>query len=102
MIETLSFLQFSRSVGEGIWVISQVVPHEDKYLGLMRVFYLSSGGNVLMAKKPTYEGLEKKVKDLQIQALDCKRAQEALRNSEAIYRGIIEYTKSGFAVYRPL
>ena len=36
-----------------------------------------------MAKKPTYEELEQKIKDLEKEAVEHKHLEEALRESEA-------------------
>ena len=43
-----------------------------------------------MAKKPTYEELERRFKELENETLECKRAEEALRESEQQYRTIGE------------
>jgi PAS domain S-box-containing protein len=39
-----------------------------------------------MAKKPTYEELEQKVKELEREALKCRRAEEALRECQKKFR----------------
>ncbi|MFH1629403.1 MAG: PAS domain S-box protein [Pseudomonadota bacterium] len=43
-----------------------------------------------MAKKPTYEELAKRVKELENEAFERKQAEEALRESEERYRGFFE------------
>ena len=43
-----------------------------------------------MAKKPTYEELEQRIKELENEALEPKRAEEALRESEEKYRALFE------------
>jgi signal transduction histidine kinase len=53
-----------------------------------------------MGRKPTYEELRQRIKELEKQASGLKRAEEALRENEARYKGIVEYTKNGVAVYR--
>ena len=48
-----------------------------------------------MAKKPTYEELEQRVKELEYETLECKRAEEALRENEALLKAAIESTEDG-------
>jgi len=43
-----------------------------------------------MARKPTYEELEKKVKELEKETLEGKKAEEALRESEAQKKAILD------------
>ncbi len=43
-----------------------------------------------MAKKPTYEELERRVKELENEAVERKRVEEALRESEEKYRSMME------------
>jgi len=43
-----------------------------------------------MAKRPTYEELEQRVKELKRQSLECKRAEEALREGENKYRELAD------------
>ena len=43
-----------------------------------------------MAKKPTYEELEQRIKELENEALERKRTEEALRESEEKYRALFE------------
>ena len=50
-----------------------------------------------MAKKPTYEELEQRVKELENEALERKPAEEALRESEQRYRSLFENMLNGFA-----
>jgi len=53
-----------------------------------------------MARKPSYEELIRRLKELEKASRDHSRIEEALRESEARYRGIFENAKSGIAVYR--
>jgi len=53
-----------------------------------------------MASKPTYEELEQKVRDLEKRVLDCEVLDRTLTESEARYKGIVEHTVNGVAVYR--
>ena len=43
-----------------------------------------------MAKKPTYEALELHVKELEKQAVERQRAEEALKESEEKYRQLFQ------------
>ncbi|HEA68912.1 MAG TPA: PAS domain S-box protein, partial [Desulfobacterales bacterium] len=43
-----------------------------------------------MAKKPTYEELEQRIKELEKESDERKRAEEALRKSEEKYRDLFE------------
>ena len=43
-----------------------------------------------MAKKPTYEELEQRIKELEKESDERKRAEEALRESEKKYRDLFE------------
>lgn len=52
-----------------------------------------------MARKPTYEELEQRVKDLEKDAAKQKKTEEALRESEEHHRSFMESAK-GFIVYR--
>jgi signal transduction histidine kinase len=54
----------------------------------------------MMATKPTYEELEKEVKDLEKRVLECEVLDRSLAESEARYKGIFEHTLNGVAVYR--
>lgn len=51
-----------------------------------------------MAKKPTYEELEKRVKGLEKETLERKRAEEALRESEKKYSTLVENSLTGIYV----
>ncbi|MGA9538058.1 MAG: PAS domain S-box protein [Desulfobacterales bacterium] len=44
-----------------------------------------------MPNKPTYEELEQRVRILEKSYFEIKRAQEALRNSESLFRNLFEY-----------
>lgn len=45
-----------------------------------------------MVRKPTYEELEQRVKELENEAFERKQAEEALRKSEEKYRSLVEAT----------
>ena len=45
-----------------------------------------------MTKKPTYEELEQRVKELTKEAVERKWAEEALKQSEEMYRTVVEST----------
>lgn len=53
-----------------------------------------------MPKKPTYEELTKRVKELERQSSELNRIREVLSESDARYKGVFAYTKNGIAVYR--
>ncbi|MDQ1335327.1 MAG: hypothetical protein QG552_2277 [Thermodesulfobacteriota bacterium] len=53
-----------------------------------------------MTMKPTYEELEQRVKELENVALERKRVEEALRESEERYHSLFENMLEGFAYYR--
>ena len=46
-----------------------------------------------MAKKPTYEELEQRIKELKKEVLGRKRAEKELRESEERYRSLVESTE---------
>ena len=43
-----------------------------------------------MSKKPTREELEKRIHDLELSALECKLAKEALEKNKSFFEGIVE------------
>ena len=49
-----------------------------------------------MAKKPTYEELEKRVKKLEKETVEREQAEEALKESEEKYRTILESIEDGY------
>ncbi len=58
-----------------------------------------------MARKPTYEELEQRIRVLEEEsakgkqlAEECKRTEEALRESESRYRTVFEGAQDGIAV----
>ncbi len=53
-----------------------------------------------MIGKPTYEELEKRVRELEKEALYRKQAEEALPESEVRYRTLFENMSNGVAIYR--
>ncbi|MFC1869293.1 histidine kinase dimerization/phospho-acceptor domain-containing protein [Thermodesulfobacteriota bacterium] len=53
-----------------------------------------------MAKKPTYEELEQKIRELDKVVVEFEKVDQALAESEARYKGIVEYTINGVAVYK--
>ena len=52
-----------------------------------------------MAKKPTYEELEQRVKELENEAFERKRTEELLRVSEERFRSIYEESPIGIELY---
>lgn len=52
-----------------------------------------------MAKKPTREELEQRMKELEKEAAMRKRAEEALRESEAQYHGIFDSATDSFLIF---
>jgi len=54
-----------------------------------------------MAKKPTYEELEQRVKGLKEEASELKRAKKALRESEKEGRTLIDVTSEGYWLIDP-
>jgi PAS domain S-box-containing protein len=59
-------------------------------MGLSWCFIMNHREDFLMAKKPHYDVLEQRVKELEKEALARKRAEEALRESEKKYREIFK------------
>ncbi len=55
-----------------------------------------------MNTKPTYTELEQRVKELERQVSACREMDEALAESEARYKGIVENTINGVVVYQVL
>jgi PAS domain S-box-containing protein len=53
----------------------------------------------LMTDKPTYEELEERVKDLEREAVERKRAEEALRKSERRYRRLLDFVPFPVALF---
>jgi signal transduction histidine kinase len=53
-----------------------------------------------MTSKPSYQELAQKVRDLEKRVLECEILDTTLAESEARYRGIVEHTVNGVAVYR--
>jgi PAS domain S-box-containing protein len=49
-----------------------------------------------MAKKPTYEELEKRIQDLEKEVLNKKETEKAYRESEEKYRNILESMEEGY------
>ena len=52
-----------------------------------------------MANKPTYEELEKRVKQVEEDAAKRKHVKEALRETELRYRTIFNHTSDGISIY---
>jgi two-component system cell cycle sensor histidine kinase/response regulator CckA len=53
-------------------------------------FFRGRRGDILMGTKPTYEELEQRVNDLEQEAIERKRAEEALRPTENNYKTLLE------------
>ena len=56
-------------------------------------------GNSLVAQRPTYEELAKKVEDLEKESLELKLAKDALREGEHRFPQLFDRMTSGVAVY---
>ncbi len=52
-----------------------------------------------MAKKPTYEELEQRVKELEEEAVKSKQTEETLRETEERFRTIYEESPIGIKIY---
>jgi len=52
-----------------------------------------------MARKPTYEKLEQKVKELENMAIEGKRAEKALRESRELFRNVYNTAPLAFVVW---
>lgn len=48
-----------------------------------------------MGEKPTYEELEQRIKELENEAFERRRVEEALRESEEKYRRFVETSNEG-------
>jgi PAS domain-containing protein len=48
-----------------------------------------------MARKPPYEELEQRIRDLEQKSVKAERAEEALRESEQIFRRLFEDDLTG-------
>jgi PAS domain S-box-containing protein len=53
-----------------------------------------------MDTKPSYEELERRVEDLEAQLGELQCVDDALKETEVRYKGVVERTKNGIAVYR--
>jgi len=53
-----------------------------------------------MAKRPTYEELEQRIRELEKEAVGRMRAEEDLRESNERYRTAIEYSNDGIAIVK--
>jgi len=51
-----------------------------------------------MSKKPTYEELEQRIKELEQEAVERNRSEEALQGSEEKYRALVETTDTGYLI----
>jgi two-component system sensor kinase FixL len=51
-----------------------------------------------MARKPTYEELEERIRDLEEESVKAKREEEALQDSEKRYRRLFESAKDGILI----
>ncbi len=51
-----------------------------------------------MTINPSYEELEQRVRDLETETLESKRANEALRESEEKYRNLVEQGNDGVVI----
>ena len=51
-----------------------------------------------MAKRPSYEELEQRVRDLEVESAKGKRAEEALRQTEERYRSLVEDSFDGIFI----
>ena len=49
-----------------------------------------------MTRKPTYEELERRVKELEKEAIEAKQAEVALRESEERYRTILDSIEEAY------
>jgi two-component system sensor histidine kinase/response regulator len=58
-----------------------------------------TGGVIDMARKPTYEELEQRIKELEIESTETKLAVEALEESEERYRNLYDEAPVGYMEY---
>ena len=54
-----------------------------------------------MAEKPTYEELKKRVKELEQSKSEHKRTEEALKESEKLYRKLFDSSKDAIMTLEP-
>jgi two-component system cell cycle sensor histidine kinase/response regulator CckA len=63
------------------------------------LLFMVNRRNIPMAHKPTYEELEQRVKELEKEARERQRAEEALRESEKKYRMVLEACPDPIVAY---
>jgi two-component system sensor kinase FixL len=66
--------------------------------GVWAFFVFRKSEDILMAKEPTYEELEQRVKELEQETAKLKRAEEALQESEEKYGTLVENSLTGIYI----
>ena len=63
---------------------------------MYELFVFIHGADFAVGRKPTYEELEQSVKDIEQEAHESTRTDEALRESESRYRRLFETARTEY------